>query len=103
MCLQTEFVRLLMLVMKALAQKWFLGFKIIPVVADLFFRISHRLSFEVLNASRENGEGGNLVSVYYLQIKCVLYFLLITIFTESLYYKCLQCGGVCRVKHDYFL
>lgn len=58
--------------MKSLAQKRFLGFKIIPVVADLFFLISRRLSFEVLNAPRENEEGGLLVLVCYLQIKCVL-------------------------------
>lgn len=71
-CLQTELVEALTLVMKSLAQKRFLGFKIIPVVADLFFLISCRLSFEVLNAPRENEEGGLLVLVCYLQIKCVL-------------------------------
>ena len=56
--MQTKLVKLLTLVMKVLAQKWFIGCKIVPVIADLFFLNSRRLSFGVLNASRENGEGG---------------------------------------------
>lgn len=101
-CLQTELVKLLALVTKALAQKWFLGFKIIPVVADLFFLISCRLSFEVLNASRENEEREVSVSVCY-RLNVFSIFCLMTIFTESLYWECLQCGGVCRLKHDHSL
>ena len=40
--------------MKALVQNWFLGLKIFPVLAGLYFLIS--LSFKALNACRENGE-----------------------------------------------
>lgn len=61
-----EVVKALPLVRKALAQNWLLELKIFPVFADLFFLISLRLSFEVLNESRGNDEGGVTVSIYYL-------------------------------------
>lgn len=70
--MQSELVKLFTLVKKALVQTGFLGSKTVAILADLFFLISHRLSFEVLNESRENGEGGVLVSICYLQIKCFL-------------------------------
>lgn len=94
-------MKLLTLVKKALIQTGVLGSKTVPVLVDLFFLMSHRLGFEVLNKSRESGkeEFEFQYVTYRLNVFCV--FCLLTTFTESLYYECLQCGGGCRVKHDH--
>ena len=102
-CLQAELVKPQLPVMKAFDQKWFLGLKISHVLTSLFPLISPRLSLEVLNASRENGEGRVESQCVTCRVKVSRIFRLTITFTECLCYPCPQHGGGCQVKHDHFI